>query len=186
MQWINSNKLFNESSFSDCGKYRWFLKRRLSLNKRKLIFVGLNPSKANNSRNDPTLTRLIGFSKTWGYGSLVVVNLFARISFSPWGLKCSYDPVGNKNNRQLVIRFLEWANEENCDLWLGWGNKGTFQNRNVEVLEILKRYIQIRNLLSPKTSGPLAIGITKMGQPMHPLYCSSSKQLRYFEEFKRF
>ncbi len=181
MQCINSNQLSKQASFSHCGNYRWRLTRRINFDKRKLIFVGLNPSKANNFRNDPTLTRLIGFSKCWGYGNLLVVNLFARISFLPSGLYLSSDPVGEENNRELENCFSEWANEQDCDLWLGWGNKGVFQNRDQQVLLMLKKFLKIRKLLPDNNSGPLVIGLTKTGHPMHPLYCSGSKQLKSFE-----
>ncbi|HJM80481.1 MAG TPA: DUF1643 domain-containing protein, partial [Prochlorococcaceae cyanobacterium Fu_MAG_72] len=70
------NSWVSEASFSPCGHYRWWLKRRLGKSSRTLLFVGLNPSKASALDDDPTLRRILGFCRSWGYGRLLVVNLF--------------------------------------------------------------------------------------------------------------
>ena len=80
---MNSNAVF-----SLCRKYRYRLNRRISQSRKEIIFIGLNPSTADEKDNDSTLRRLLDFSDSWGYGSLVVINLFARISNSPKILKC--------------------------------------------------------------------------------------------------
>ncbi len=71
------------AAFSPCGQYRRWLKRLWQPAAPRLIFIGLNPSRADGQRDDPTLRRLVGFAQRWGYGSLEVLNLFARISPSP-------------------------------------------------------------------------------------------------------
>ena len=82
---INSNAVF---SFS--RKYRYRLNRRINQSRHEIIFIGLNPSTADEEDNDSTLIRVLNFSNSWGYGSLVVINLFARISTSPRLLKSSF------------------------------------------------------------------------------------------------
>lgn len=84
----------SSTSFNACKNYRWNLSRYINDTQKKLIFIGLNPSLANRSYNDPTLRRLIGCAELWGYGALVVVNLFARITKSPKLLASCDDPVG--------------------------------------------------------------------------------------------
>ena len=71
------------AAFSPCGQYRWWLERLWQPAAPRLLFIGLNPSRADGQRNDPTLRRLLGFAQRWGYGSLEVLNLFARVSPSP-------------------------------------------------------------------------------------------------------
>jgi hypothetical protein len=71
------------AAFSPCGHYRWWLERVWAPERPRLIYVGLNPSRADGCRDDPTLRRLQGFARAWGYGALEVLNLFARISVSP-------------------------------------------------------------------------------------------------------
>ncbi len=181
MTTLNLRVQNSREAFSPCGSYRWWLKREIGFENRKLLFIGLNPSNANALRDDPTLKRLIGFCKSWKYGSLVVVNLFARIGKSPSILRICSDPVGFENNSELKARLLLWANNSDWDLWLGWGAKGILQQRNLKVLELLKEYSNIRFGNFPNSLGPLAIGVTKGGQPMHPLYSPKSKLLKPFE-----
>ena len=55
-----------------------------------------------------------------------------------------------------------------CDLWIGWGAKGKFMNRNSKVLTMIKMcYLK----------KPYIIGLTKDGHPRHPLYSSKKKYL---------
>ena len=56
----------SEASLSSDGCYRWWLRRCLGTGEGCLLFVGLNPSRADGQRDDPTLRRLIGFARQWG------------------------------------------------------------------------------------------------------------------------
>ena len=124
--------------FSECRSYRWILKRELLSGNKTLVFIGLNPSKANSINNDMTLIRIINFCKRWNYKNIYVINLFGLISKSPYQLSKSKDPVG-KNNDLVTLKVLEfWINNINCDLWLGWGDKGQLNGRDLKVLEIIK------------------------------------------------
>lgn len=46
-------------------------------------FVMLNPSIADDTFDDPTIRRCVGFAKRWGYCGLVVTNLFAYRATDP-------------------------------------------------------------------------------------------------------
>ena len=158
--------------FSTCREYRWRLNRYISDSKKELIFIGLNPSLANSFHDDPTLRRLVAFAGNWGYGSLIVVNLFARISKSPKSLKTCNDPIGWNNDLELDKIINYWSKQELCDLWIGWGVNGKFMNRDVRLLR------KIRN----SSKKPLVIGLTKDGHPKHPLYISKLKTLCNFND----
>ena len=84
--------------FSECGSYRWILKRELSSGKKTVVFMGLNPSQANSLENDRTLLRIINFCSRWDYKNIYVINLFGLISKSPLQLSKSKDPIGFNNN----------------------------------------------------------------------------------------
>ena len=157
------------ASFSSCKDYRWSLTRKINDSKKELIFIGLNPSYANSSLDDPTLRRLIGFSKLWGYGSLVVINLFARISKSPRLLALCDDPVGWNNDFELNKRINYWSRNDLCELWIGWGVNGNLKDRNKIILKRIKKSLK----------HPCVIGLTKEGHPKHPLYISKRKSLSY-------
>ena len=58
------------------GNYRYLLWREWNSSSKTISFIMLNPSRADASFNDPTITRCINFAKFWGYGRLEVVNLF--------------------------------------------------------------------------------------------------------------
>jgi len=170
----------NDALFSPCGLYRWWLTRKINKGRKSLIFIGLNPSKADSHIDDQALRRLVSSCRRWNYGSLIVVNLFGRVSKSPLILHRCLDPVGEGNDFAL-LRFMDcWSNDPNVDLWLGWGNKGCLLNRNVSFLKMLKPYALQRHLSFPEESGPQVIGLTKSSQPRHPLYTSNEYVLKSF------
>ena len=164
--------------FSPCGFYRFFLKRELSDSKKEIIFVGLNPSMATKDYEDNTLRRLKSYCYNWGYGTLHVVNLFARIGRNPAELKRQLDPIGKENNHYLDNIICKWSENKLCDLWLGWGVKGHLMNRDVEVVKMLRPYLKKRVDSFVDVNGPMAIGITKDGSPRHPLYVAKFEELK--------
>ncbi len=157
------------------------MKRELSSGEKTIIFIGLNPSNANSVNNDRTLTRIISFSSRWKYKNIYVINLFGLISKSPGQLLKNKDPVG-KNNDLIIFKTLEfWSRNIDCDLWLGWGDKGQINRRDGFVLELIK---DISNLKSNKNNHfkrILCLGLSKNGNPMHPLYMPSESFLKPFD-----
>src|SRR5207237_5457574 len=65
------------ASFSRDRRYRYRLWRRWDAARPVVAFVMVNPSTADAGRDDPTIRRCIGFARSWGYGRLEVVDLFA-------------------------------------------------------------------------------------------------------------
>ena len=175
---LHLNSLQAEAALSSCGAYRWLLHRpiqssdQISKQRRVLLFVGLNPSRADGRRDDPTLRRLRGFAHQWGYHHLVVLNLFARISPSPSLLCRCAEPIGAENDLILHSLFQQWAQQPQWDLWLGWGVGGGLRQRDAEVLKMLNDVSDRRGVLSP----PFVTGLTKAGYPRHPLYLPSDVQ----------
>ena len=156
--------LSHQAAFSADRRYRWWLKRAWNPEQPQLLFIGLNPSRADAERDDPTLRRLLGFARAWGFGCLEVVNLFARCSPSPAVLRRSSDPVGAENN-QWLQRSVAAADA----LWLGWGNGGVWRQRDQQVLDLLAPQLRADTPL-------LAVGLTASGQPRHPLYAPAAAQ----------
>ncbi len=139
--------------FDDSRHYRYSLWRSWSESP-KVGFVMLNPNQADATVNDPTIRRCIGFVQDWGYGGLEVVNLFAYRAKSPPLLKHIEDPIGEDNDRYL------FSLSDRVDMIiLAWGNWGTLRGRDRAVN---------KRLSSQKTI--YCLGITKTGQPRHPLY----------------
>ena len=93
-------KLFSKSGavFSDCRKYRYALWRIWDGNKSLAMIIGLNPSTADETLNDPTITRCINFARSWEYGGVLVANLFGFRATSPNELRVYHEPVGKEND----------------------------------------------------------------------------------------
>ena len=172
----NKRKCF----LSKCKLYRWLLEFEISNNQKELIFIGLNPSLSNNKFTDNTTKKIIKISSFHKYGKLKIINLFALISKNPENLKTHKDPIGLHNNRFIKSSFRYWSVNINCDLWLGWGNKGKLFSRNDDVLKILAKYKKLKHERFLDSYEPLIIRKTKNDNPIHPLYClDNSKFIKY-------
>nr|WP_301108393.1 DUF1643 domain-containing protein [Sporosarcina sp.] len=77
-------------------KYRYLLECNWDNEQDKVTFLLLNPSIADYEICDPTLNRCVEFSKSWGYGGMKIVNLFAHISTDPDKLLNHVEPVEKK------------------------------------------------------------------------------------------
>lgn len=93
--------LHMSAEISDCGQYRYSLSRRLSTGGRVVAFVGLNPSKADEYIDDPTIRKCVGFARRWGMDLLVMVNVCAWRSRHPKEMQQAPDPIGPKNESKL-------------------------------------------------------------------------------------
>ncbi len=146
-----------------------------------MVFIGLNPSKANAVNNDRTLTRIINFSSRWNYKNIYIINLFGLISKSPNQLSKSIDPIG-KNNDLIILKSLEfWREDSNCDLWLGWGDKGQLKGRDRKVLKLIKNFSNLKSNENNPSKRVLSLGLSKKGNPRHPLYMPNQSFLRRFD-----
>lgn len=150
------------------------MRRRWPTGHGTLIFVGLNPSRADSQHNDPTLRRLLAFARLWGFGDLVVLNLFARVSSTPTALHQVRDPIGCNNNIILERWLKRWAASPDLELWCGWGARGGRWNRDSFVLERIGSVLSDRRRVAPGSPEPFSIGLTRGGHPRHPLYAAKT------------
>ena len=168
--------------FSECRSYRWILKRELLSGKKTLVFIGLNPSKANSVNNDRTLIRIINFCSRWNYKNVYVINLFGLISKSPFQLAKSLDPIGEKNDLITMAALEFWRKNINCDLWLGWGDKGELNKRDRKVLKLIKNLSNLKSTKTNYSKSLLSLGLSKKGNPRHPLYMPNQSFLRPYDQ----
>ena len=148
--------------FSKCGSYRWILKRELLVAKKTLVYFGLNPSKANSFNNDKTLIRIINFSSRWNYKNIYITNLFGLISKSPLQLSKSKDSIVLNNDLITLITLEFWRKNINCDLWLGWGDKGQLNGRDRKVLELIKNFSNFKSNENNYSKRVLSLGLSKI------------------------
>jgi len=149
----SESNLIRRASLSRCKTYRYSLTREWGSGG-TVVVVGLNPSTADASIDDPTVRRCIRFAGAWGFGRLVIINLFAFRSTDPSRLYHVDDPIGPMNDRCIRREIGE------ADLVLvAWGNRGKILDRDKAVLAWLPN--------------PHCIGVTDQGHPRHPLYVRS-------------
>ena len=81
---------------SECGKYRYELHRTWDMEKKQVLFIMLNPSTADDKENDLTTIRCINYAKKWGFGGLMIGNIYPFRAKKPkdlrkWINKCGKD-----------------------------------------------------------------------------------------------
>ena len=137
------------AQFSECRKFRYSLWRIWDNRKGYVNFVCLNPSTADEEKNDPTVIRCVTYARDWGYGGLYMTNIYAYRATDPKELLIHEEVVGLENDSYLELVSL------GADLTIAaWGKHGAMRGGNV--LKILHN--------------PHYLTMTKDGEPGHPLY----------------
>lgn len=137
------------AEFSPCRKYRYALWRIWDESKPLVMFIGLNPSTANEETDDPTIRRVTRFAKDWGLGGVYMMNLFAWVTPYPSELKKCADPLGENDTWLCKIAAK-------CDrIIFAWGSFDEADDRAEQVIEAFDGY---------------ALKINRNGSPRHPLY----------------
>jgi hypothetical protein len=140
---------------SSCGNYRYELRRTWDESTSPVLFICLNPSTADHRRDDNTSRVCINYAKRWGYGGVIIANLFGYRATDPARLKAVNDPVGPDNDKHLR-RLIKEVAVTVC----AWSNDGAYMSRSNTVLNLLQ--------------DPYCLTILKSGQPGHPLYKKKS------------
>ena len=164
---MSKKNITGTAEFSADRVYRYSLGRVWSRRAPHLVIIGLNPSTADDRRDDPTIRRGGGFARQFGYGGLKVVNLFAYRSTEPDALRHAADPVGPDNS--LAIRKA--VGDCLCSLpapggtarirvLCAWGANGVYLDQDLAVMDWLDG-------LDIET---VCLGVTNNGSPKHPLY----------------
>jgi len=140
--------------------YRYRLWRCWDPTAGRCAFVMVNPSTADESEDDATIRKCIGFAKRWGYGAIDVVNLFAWRSTDVTALLTAADPVGPENDEHLheVMRGA-------LRVVLAWGKHPPKVRRLVRAR--LDR-LEARDWLA-ELGDVVTFGRNEDGTPRHPL-----------------
>lgn len=124
-----------------------------------VMFIGLNPSTADETKDDPTIRRCIAFSKAWGYGAMCMTNLFAWRATDPTQMMRAHFPVGIDNAKHL----LDCAKQAGLVV-AAWGTDG----RYLQQQEFTKRLMEHNGIKLH------CLGLNKDRTPKHPLYLRST------------
>lgn len=149
---------------SPCRKYRYTLSRAWGDNSRPLVVIGLNPSKADESKDDNTIKKLVTIARGLNFDTLIMLNLFAFRATDPREMKNALDPVGPDND-EILKSFISGAST----VVAAWGNHGSFRKRDAFVVTLAK------------TVGKklYCFDITSQGQPKHPLFLPNDTRSLY-------
>ena len=152
-----------DAGFSDCRKYRYWLLRRWD-DEPLLNVIGLNPSTADEEKDDPTIRRIMGFARGWKYGGIQMLNLFSYRATDPKDMMRAEDPVGP--NHDDLTRFFS---KESNTIFCCWGTHGGYLDRDKYVMSMMDvNYF------------PFCLGTTKAGYPKHPLYLPKKERPVYY------
>ena len=155
------------AQFSDDRLYRFKLWRCWDEGLPSLGWILLNPSTADAAEDDPTIRRCVGFARRWGFGGVVVANLFGWRATAPAELATPKDPVG----RALPgVAYSPWEMLWTCSTVVaGWGAAA-------ESPFVSKRVMQVA-CSDPARRQLFCLGRTKGGHPRHPLYVRGDAEL---------
>ena len=152
----------SEVIYSDCERYRYSLSRIWDSNRQNVLFVMLNPSTADEFKNDPTVERCERRARMLNFGAFCVCNIFAWRETNPHNLIKISNPIGKDNNLH-ILRASCSANLVIC----AWGVHGKHLNRDKEVTK----------LLLDNNTKLYHLGLTKENHPKHPLYIPYSQEI---------
>ena len=140
--------------FSQCRTYRYLLWRVWDMSTYPTVFIMLNPSTATEQKLDPTVRRCVYFAKKWGCGGLIVANAFALRATDPKVLRLMHEPVGPHNDQYLTMLA------ENFPIIVAaWGVHCRIRGRAQVVRDLVSAHTKLH-----------CLGLTKDGDPCHPLY----------------
>lgn len=155
----------NDAVISDCGKYRYLLRRTWDGKKPRALIVMLNPSTADARKDDPTIRSCVRLTSALGYGSMEVVNLYGLRATDPAELQKADDPQG-PNNERVVIAAIN-----RCDVVIcAWGAHAMAERHHTFLLGHIRS----------RRPAAYCFGKTKHGAPKHPLYVKSGTALETY------
>lgn len=148
--------------FSDDRAYRFRLDIVWDECRPLLNFLMLNPSIADEISNDPTVDRCMKRAMMWGYGGVVITNIFALKATDPEQLyitlmayRDTSKLVGAGNDGMITNTAFE------CEATIaGWGNHGKLCGRGEYV----------KHLFDEMEKPLFYLKMSNQGQPYHPLY----------------
>ncbi len=159
--------LASGACFSNDRRYRYWLYREWDETKPTVAFIGLNPSRADEKRNDKTISTEIGFAKQWGFGAILALNVAAYCQTDPNKMLLAKDPIGSANTLRHLKQYMKRFNVQ--EVVVAWGKTGG--RFSVECQAILAAFPHA-----------VCLGRNLDGTPKHPsrlaykskreLYCS--------------
>ena len=148
----------NAAYISACGRYRYTLERSTGIAGPQVAWLMLNPSTADADQDDPTIRKVVGFSRRAGYGRVVVVNLFAWRATDPKDCRAHLAEAEGHGNFHAIMQAVTDSEAVVC----AWGATPWAEEQAAQVVHWLDEH-------PDKEVRMLCLGRTKSGAPLHPL-----------------
>lgn len=153
---------------SPCGQYRYRLERPDVFGDFATAVIMVNPSTADATENDATIRKLIGFRNRWGWGHIIVGNLFAYRATDVRELGQVSDPVGPDNDYHLRSIIGDAQH-----VVVAWGPLSK------QPKALRDRWRAILSIAQPLGKPVMSIGEpAKCGHPCHPLMLPYERKLQ--------
>lgn len=164
---------------SDDGVFRYVLWRTWDPELPRVAYCMLNPSTADGTEDDATIRRCVGFARDQGYGAIDVINLFAYRATKPdelipaaGGNGQNWWDITGTENPAWWAEVLAGSDALVC-AWGAWWNNVPVQKRPPRDSPVkLAREFRVP---------VLCLGLTKGGQPKHPLYIPTTQEFEAFD-----
>jgi Uncharacterized protein conserved in bacteria len=146
--------VIESSAVLDGDNHRYLLTRTWDKETPAACFVLLNPARADHALNDITILRVMRFGLRWGHGGIIVANAYAFRTAKPRELLAQDYAlaVGAENNKYIVQ-----AVSSTTFTVVGWGNHARWNDRDLEVLDLIRAHTR-----------PFCLGVTQSKMPLHP------------------
>lgn len=167
------------ADISPCGTYRYALTRSWDATLRTVSWVMLNPSTADETQDDPTIRKCIGFAQRLGFGSMIVVNLYAFRATDPKSLvmyRARGTDVCGPDNDEYIRR----AASTTAVTIVAWGACRVAQHRAHETIKILQAVSATHRHSGVHLHVLRCLGTNVDGSPRHPLMLPYSTPLEDF------
>ena len=143
---------------SSCGTYRYRLEREVQARGRVFAYFGINGSTATATEDDHTVRKWMGFTRANGGRRFIVGNAFAYRATDVAALASAHDPIGPDNDQHLAQIIADADVLVPC-----WGSRTKLPQR------LRGRLDSVRDQLFSSGKPVLVLGLSKSGDPLHPL-----------------
>ena len=146
--------MISNAVLSDDRTHRYQLSRIWDDGLPKILFIGLNPSRADESYNDLTITKCIEFAKRWEcYGGIYFGNLYSFRTPYPEELIRNLSIAANPDTDTNLFEMAKYSHICVC----AWGSWKFIDYRKRQVLKLLNGEVTT-----------YCFGLTKDGSHKHP------------------
>lgn len=169
---------------SECGKHRFWLQREVPEDMWALgrvtrsfpsfvTFIGVNPSTADQSIDDPTIRKMRGFAARWGFHHFNVLNLFTWRATDVKEL-AKHAPA-ELNTLHGLVALIDGISPASTDMLVPcWGNLQKVPR------QLRPRAKEVRQLVLASGVPAFQLGKTSGGDPCHPVMLAYDTPLEPF------